>query len=362
MDLAGEPQSLGPERPTLAERFVKLFPLPYAAACLLVTILVGPPLQFLVIYLGTFDLAKTIAIVVTSVYTTTSFQIGTIPVWQGVTSQVIWSTTVFALLYMTRFMRRKIANSEVELQSISPQGEAALHRAFGRISRTPMVLPIAAAFFSLSILPLYDQMQAYASLPAVGWSVASNLVVSLIFATFIWVYFRSLWGLHLLGKESLRLKPHYEDPMLGVRPVGSITLSLFFALFLVGGLSTLSLVMSQDVVGIVILFALVSFGTLMFFLPLLSIHERMVQEKRSQQKLVLGRFSELTTASSKSESHLEKKIDRLTELLTFQALKDQITTLPTWPLDIGILSRFLAVILSVTAILISRIIAVILQI
>ena len=47
----------------------------------------------------------------------------------------------------------------------------------------------------------------------------------------IWNYVATIWGVHRVGREALRLRPAVEDPMLGLRPLGSLSLGATFYYF-----------------------------------------------------------------------------------------------------------------------------------
>lgn len=204
-------------------------------------------------------------------------------------SNIILFLLIFYVLYGIRFMRLKVVATEPELFAISPQGEETLHRIFSRVSdsRPPIILTV---IFSAQGLPNIDSP---GDIPPLLWF--GGLVVTGLF-TFVWVYFSSLWGLYKLGKQPLKLKPYYEDTTLGVRPVGSLSLSLAFAYFIGIGLFALSgaVTGTPPPPNVIAFFsATVLLGVIMFFLPLNSIHRRMAQEKRREHGLVRNKLVEV---------------------------------------------------------------------
>ena len=50
------------------------------------------------------------------------------------------------------------------------------------------------------------------------------------------------------------------------------------------------------------------------------------------------------------------RLTRLTDLQEVEMLDRKIASLPTWPFDIQVVSRFITIVLSVTAVLLSRLI------
>ena len=176
-----------------------------------------------------------------------------------------------------------------------------------------------------------------------------------MFGSFIWVYFSSLWGIYKLGNEPLNLKSHYEDRMLGVRPIGSISLTLFAAYSSVLVLGSIALLLSPDLLGTAALIVMVVFGVAMFFIPLNSVHKTMVEQKRSQIVKVQQEFIRLTnSATEQIPDRAEKILGQLRDTQILQINRDYVSRLPTWPFDTPILGKFAAIALSVAAILISK--------
>jgi len=348
------PRSGGPERLTLFERFFELLHVPFTAGCILVTIFVGGPVQLISNYADTFNLTealrRTFAITYSGAPQQVSFEVGLI-------GAVLYTLLTFFILYMTRFMRMRILRAESELIPLSPSGEDTYHKIFGSISNYRPQLLLALPFTLLGLSYVYNQSAAGFGVFFLVYSVVSNILFGPIAAAFIWVYFASLWGLHRFGKEPLRLKSHYEDSMLGVRPTGSLALSLAFTYFTVVVLGTLGLIISPDPIGQAFLTAGVVAGVIMFFLPLNSIHQRMV-ERKQQELLSIHKGTDELVRRLNEPGHdkQEDRLGRLGDVLTLQLVKQDVTAIPTWPFDTHILGRLLAIILTIAGILLSRII------
>jgi hypothetical protein len=66
------------------------------------------------------------------------------------------------------------------------------------------------------------------------------------------------------------------------------------------------------------------------------------------------------TDSPKGESasldDVRTELARLTDLQQLEVLDRKISALPTWPFDIQVVSKFITIVLSVTAVLLSRVI------
>ncbi len=347
--------STGPEKPTLIERVVGILPVPYPLASLAFAILFGSPVQFLAAYLDTNSVSLAFKYTINTSYN--SIGAGTVSTVEGATFQGIWLLTIFLLVYLVRFMRTKIVEYEPKLVAIAPSGEETLHRAFGGISR-PIPQALLAVPFLLISLPYISQSTINIGPVSLLYQLVSSVVFGVMFSSFIWLYFRSLWGLYKLGKEPLNLRSHYEDRMLGVKPIGAISLTLFVSYTLVIGLTTVSVLFNPDPIGTTFLIIFAVFGVAMFFIPLNSIHRRMAEAKQRQMAKVDEKFARLAdSATELTPESTEKILKQLRDTQILMISRDYVSNLPTWPLDTPIIGRFAAVALSVAAILISKIVS-----
>src|SRR5439155_1467128 len=76
--------------------------------------------------------------------------------------------------------------------------------------------------------------------------VVSLAVISLALSSVVWTYWSLSKGMLRFSSAPLELRPYYEDPFLGLRPIGSLALSLatvyfgFIALFMLSLLTSSS--------------------------------------------------------------------------------------------------------------------------
>ena len=360
--------TLGPERATLLERFLTIFNIPYYLGCFIVILIFGPIGALLSAYLQTKNIYEAYN---KTVYLFFGVQL---PHWQGVAGLSLLLVILFYFLYMIRYMRLKLVAAEQLLIPLFPEGEDTYHNVFGHVSLIlpPIIIEIVIiAFFFLQAIPETPiNFIVYCSAPAaIFYLIISFPVWFLIFSTFAWVYFSSIRGLHELGKKSLNLKPFYEDRMLGVRPIGSLSLSLAFTYFVgLGILTLLPIVIRPDpspIEYIFLLLILTLLGVIFFFLPLNTIHNRMLDKKSTEQKALLEEFrgavsnlSELNARKNSGSSILDLKeiLISQTLVLTFGIKKEEVTSIPTWPFDTQILGRFTAMIFSIITTIIATII------
>ena len=323
----------GPERATLLERFVNLIPLPYLAGAALIAALVG-----IAIYLA-------------------------LPIGAPELNALVVSIQVFYPFFAVRYMRQRIVESERELLPLLPLGETTWHRIFGKVS-SPIPPVALAAILDLGALPpLYTAFESPTGFPLAVLIVANAMIIW-GFGTTIWVYSTCLWGLHRLGKEPLDLRSVYEDRMMGLRPVGSLSLSFVFVYFgsvLLGYTATLLQRLNVAILGGV---PLILAALVFFFLPLSSIHRQMVQAKQRGLASIRKQLEQLVKTSNPDGEPTGSELSVLKDLramMTLESAERRVSALPTWPIDTSILSRLLAIVLSFTAIMLARIVQLLLR-
>jgi hypothetical protein len=214
-----------------------------------------------------------------------------------------------------------------------------------------------------TFLPTFPGL-AYDTLSGLFLSVTVWLALGVVWSIlgqFVWVYFSAIRGLHQLGKQPLRLKPFHEDPMLGVRPIGVLSLTLALAYLTPLGLFTLGIILVGAALSAAtpLVSGLASLGVVLFFLPLNSTHQQMLQAKQRAQTELRTQFSELWRGSSNPGGEASSgALSRVERLLMLEIAKREAAALPTWPFDTRILGRLAAIILSLIAIVLARVVSV----
>ncbi len=351
-----------PESRTLVERIVGVFRLPYPLGSLVLAALIGPPGAMLVAYSQTLNLDSALS---ETVYLFT----GNVPSSEGSLATAIIFLLFAYLLYAIRYMRSSVSRNEENFSPLLADGTESYRRAFGPTLR---LLPPLVLSFLLVIAVIPSALQGnsifFTSPVAEVFFFVAFPVAFYIFSTFVWVYFSSIRGLHELGKKTLNLRPYIEDPMLGVRPLGSLSLS--FALVYFAGLIILAVDIivntSFPLIEGVIMAALICTGVAFFFLPLNTIHQKLVEVRRREMAALRIRFKETRESSehitpagpNTSLSDLKETMTQLTNVLIFDVSKSEVNSIPAWPFDTTILSKFAVVLFSVTAIVISRYVAI----
>ena len=331
------------EKPTILERFVMIIPGPYWLSALIWATALTSGLGF-----------DAISLIATG---KSPLSLATLP------NTLLNLLFFFYALLMVRYIRQRVVAEEAHIAPRLKNGADDYHTAFGRMTRTlpPFLL---ALVFSALLLYSYAINGVFSS----TWLILANVVVAFLgtFATttYIWEFGSVCWGLHRLGGTSLNLGSFLEDRMMGTKPLGNLALSLTVAYF--GEILIATLLFATlpgfGVGSIVPSVILLIIGIGLFFLPLNSIHVRMQREKRRLLKEIGVRYPRLqqdptqrNTSATLDDVHAG--VMRLTDLQEVEMLDRKITTLPTWPFDVNVISKFVAILLSVSAALLARLIA-----
>ncbi len=333
----------GPAKPSLIERFVMLIPLRYPYAALAWTIILGP--------IG-FRAAN---------YAAFSFPLQSPNHGNEVSSVFL----LFYLYYVVRYLRFRVLAAETSLASIVAEGEQAYQPIFGRLTANGPILLVAI----IIEVPAYlSTSPSWGGAPFGGiYNLLTQIIEITAFSCFIWEYALASWGLHRLGESPLKLKSFLEDRFMGARAVGNLALSLTVA-YLVGTLLFfIQLTTFLPVFGNIgfegFFLILLALGVIMFFLPLNSVHKKMQAEKAAQQKVLNQQFltmrqnGQLQTSNGPATlEKLETAINGLVQLKDLEITEKKLANTPTWPFDVNLLAKLITIILSVTAVLLSRII------
>jgi len=351
----------GPEAMTLAERFIARLRLPYVLGCLLVGFgLLGIPNTILSEYTKTSDLRPAVL---------AAFS----------TSDLLEYGLIAYAFYAPRYMRTKLLEAGHSLAAVMPDREDGFRRTFAGIASTrPQVVTwllfLVALLVAVNVPAFFGGPStivvnvgggfSLVEFVATMYDVIAIALSTLALSSVVWTHWSTSAGIHRLGSAPLELRPYYEDPFLGLKPVGSLALSLATGYFGFIGLLLLVLATSStlptalDIAGVGgFLFGLILLGVLLFFVPLNRLHRRMVAEKHVEKARLGPKLRTLFQDSSEAETDPD-----LGEMFRLDMMDRKISSMAIWPFDIGIIGRLSVIALSVTAILISRIVALIFHI
>ena len=346
---SGGEGAIGLERPTFVERVIAAIPLPYLVTCTIVALLVTGPGYFLARLIETGgDWNQTVAAIFGDAFA--------LPLWRSVPLIILSVGFELYLLWLVRHSRLHIARYAKEIAPLLPGGDADVRRIFGHLYWRLPVIGLAAAFGLFFFLLLLEPLP-----PAFGVLDFVILGVNLVFLPFvdaqvIWNYAATIWGVHRIGRQALRLRPLFEDPMLGLRPLGSLSLGATFYFFGALVIIIAEVTLSPDPVRpayLAFLIVLVLFGAGLMFLPLVSIHRLMVAEKRraidDAGTRAGGVYAPLMAGNPTSEPSLHEVRDLLLRthgILVHREEERRIQALPTWPFETRAMTRIAAITLT----------------
>ena len=256
------------EKPTPIERFVQLIPLRYSLATLTWVILLGPV---------SFELANLV-------------QNGTAPPYfPNPVNSLLGSLLLFYVFYAVRYVRLKVVAAEPSISEIMEGGKRAYESFFGRVSSTR---PILVLFIILEALAFVSTLPGRSLSVTSTLDVITQVLLIFAFATLIWEYSVTNWGLHELGTSYLRLKSFLDDRFMGAKTIGSLALvltSAYLVALLLFFLDTATFLPVLSPPFAIFWVTLLILGVIMFFLPLNSIHKRMQTEKVQHQRGLYSR-------------------------------------------------------------------------
>jgi hypothetical protein len=323
-------KSKGIENPTIIERVANLFPGPFFIKSLLFWTVFGTPGLLLARYVDTLSIDKTLAI------------------FSQVTVQdvLVFSLANFFIpLYAfigTRYMQIKITDTIPELEPLTENGRGTLMKLFDSVSRFWPAFILAGTFGAVSLISLPGQTSHVVGYVSAVIKAVGFCFIMLAYGTFVWMYASSIRGLYRLGKEHLRFVSYYKDPHMGMKPLGSLSLSFAWVYF-VGITLTFFSVNPLPLPILMVVLVLIVLGVILFFYPMYMVHQKMAHEKYAAEKALRFRVSRIM----KSLDNRNESMDEIEDLFLFQTLEKKVSKIAEWPVDVKTLSWFSAIVITV---------------
>jgi hypothetical protein len=321
---------------TPAERLARRLPLPFPAAAALLA------------FLATFPTISYVMPWSREAILTTFFNpdMGTV---QGA-HDVLMKGALFAvlafLIWAPRSMRSKVAQTQESLQDACGDCESVFDSAFRSAVRWEPAAALTAVVLAANVV-LFLAQGGRVTPGTVTVFVLDLVTVGarwMVIFTFFWFYIASIRGLAALGSDVRQVAPYYVDDMLGMRPLGSLSLSLastyFLALGLGGFWATLS---SHNVAtqGALAIFFVT--GIVLFFAPMRVLHARMVAEKKRAQVELRERYATLFEAPRRVTAGRREaeraSLDDLRDAIGYEVTERQVMAIKTWPFDTSLITK-----------------------
>lgn len=177
----------------------------------------------------------------------------------------------------------------------------------------------------------------------VGYTMGIGAWISLITGLYV----------HRFGKEfSIVVQPSHPDQAGGLKPLGDLIFAMA-AILVIASLALSGLTIYADYVDFyttqlfarILLASAVVLSLIAFLLPLLTIHNRMVDEKKQLKALlakIARRIADLEREAQTNfyEMNHEKRKDVFDEIDSLKELYQRSSHMPTWPFNRDIVLRF----------------------
>jgi hypothetical protein len=330
--------------PSLIERIINLFPGPYGLKCLLFSCVFGVPALLLFRFFDTLDPQAALEV------------FGPL-LWQNI---VTFSFANFVLLfyaaYGIKYMRSRIAAMVPQVEPLMPDNGRTVQNIFH-----PVCAFIPAAILSIllavvSLLSFPDQGQHAAGPISLALLVVSFPFMYLVYGTFIWTYVSSIKCLNDLSRQPLRLAEFYEDVHLGMKSLGSLSLALALVYFLGLGLIFFSFLSVPPPLELAVVIMILA-GVILFFLPLITIHQKMVDKKRDEREKLKSHYTHLLKFIEEPlRTGDATEVKHLRYMMAVDIIDRQITAIPEWPIDSRSWRRLSAIVLTVVISIMTRIV------
>ena len=261
--------------------------------------------------------------------------------------KVILVALFFYCLVAIRWMRERSARTLVEIADLAPDGEGAGNGPFARAAdgRPPLV-----ASLILLVVLLAEHFASGGTVPA-DWmpvfvlDVAVMAVRAIVIVSFVWVYMGSVAGLTAICRRPLRFVSNLDDPFLGTRPLGDLSLALASAYFIgmavaaawlysAGAQPTLSATWA----------ACTCLGLVLFFFPLRAVHRQMTAKKAELSALSTARLLEILDLSMRVTPAHRSTVE-LTDLhaaVAWGYVDGRVAAIRTWPFDTVLIARLVS--------------------
>lgn len=331
-------------KPTLIEQIVNLFPGPYIFKCLIFSCLFGVPLLLLARFLDTLNVQTALAV------------FGPL-LWQNVVTFFFANfVLLFYAVYGVRHMRYEISAMIPKVGHLAPEccGRHS-DEIFRPVCRLTPAVAISLLLIAVSFASFPNQIiQHSTGLISFGLITISFPFVYLAYGTFIWVYSSSVKCLNDFGKQPLRFAEFHEDAHLGMKPVGSLSLSLALVYFAGLGLVFFSFLSIPPPLEFAVAVMILG-GIVLFFLPLHTLHRKMRSAKQMEREKSKARYETVMDSINESLQNIRRIEARdLKLLLEVDIVHRYVSSIQEWPFDLRTLTWLSAIVLTVVVSIITR--------
>lgn len=265
---------------------------------------------------------------------------GTLGVGLGV---VLSKVFLFALVFYVILVRRQVSRRtrqlgrELAQEHLDPSGyfSKVADRSHGmRVPAIVALASVAALAIVLIILePPWNGTYVWYELPVY---VTLTFLRWIVYAACVYTFAVIAWGMYQYAERPFAVVSLYEDPALGLGPLGALTVALagYYTAFL-ALLTLYASVSGNGPLTFGIAGTLAAIGAAMFYLPLRTVHTRMVAEKESALRYVRRRMHQEVQALD--FDHPESGAANAASLLALSVMEQRVDAMRTWPFGTGAL-------------------------
>lgn len=273
---------------------------------------------------------------------------------------LIYFPLILGSLAASVYVRNKMVTLEAHAISMVEDPTAA-GESLAPLSKTSPIAILAVGIFAIFVLPYLMDPSFVTSIRTLSAAIVIQipwLLAVWTMSTALWVLGYSTIGVYRIGKLPMKLKPFTMDRTLGLKPFAATCLRLtaiYYGLVLFTIVTDLESPIPPVYMAIRTL-GFIALGLAFFFLPLVNLHAKLVHAKAERLAWINGRYSRtMEKVEAAADGPLDADIQR--DLLAIDKIQRDIQSIRTWPVDTSSLARLLTILLSVTAILVSRMLA-----
>ena len=352
-------------KPSVFEKILNLIPITPLLGSVIVALVSGPLGNFFFLYFISNDFYRSLY---SSLWIINAGESGFINevnfIPQLLIANLLWYSFIFYLVFSIGRLRSLLINKELHLVSLAQGGKNTVNAIFKNVSNPLPQLAIAGVFLLIYGSSAPQLMEMGVLIPAnAPIYLLRSLFRSIIFGSFLWIYGSSLWSLYRFGQKPLRLRSYHEDPMLGLRELGSLSFSYSLIYFTGLGIFVAHIFFANLIgyiadINLIFLLLLPPLGIALFISPLISFHKKMVEAKNLELERLRKEYTKLMDQVTESgDPDLEFK-----RLIVYDSLERKVAAIPTWPYESPLMGKLVIIMLSVTASIIARYIMIFLKI
>lgn len=186
-------------------------------------------------------------------------------------------------------------------------------------------------------------------------SVVIQFFTQLPIATLLWLYCSILWGLNQLGGARLRLAPFEEDSSLGLGPFGALAATTFGVVALTFAPLMIGAAPDPHLRELVFDLTILAVVLVLLFSSVYRMHRRMVTEKAKHLTWAKRQYGKAFRAATKSATP-QMAPSVAAELQIAAEAERRAAAIQTWPFDVSALRTIGAIVSSVLAAMIARLV------